>query len=248
MSDDQTRPSPQPAAREPHPGHQPDGRFARGHTLTLKHGAFSKQVRALLPEQAEILATLAEQRQAIDSDLGGPDAVGALSRDLVSRYLELSVIADYLGRQLVTTGPLTVKGAQRARSRRISASSTACIDLRWRSVLSAGRSRSIRWRRFVVPWRMRISGERSLPGSRRTFGSSTHRRPWCGQEPNCGAARVLLRVARVSSRARRVDLHQERCRSSRIAGKSAADAHVFCDPPLRQEPVGDTDATNLSNS
>jgi hypothetical protein len=91
------------------------GRFAGGNTAALKHGARSKQaMHGLLPEQAEALAALAERRQEIENDLGGPEALSALTRDAVTRYLELTLVADYLGRKLATEGPLTTKGKQRA--------------------------------------------------------------------------------------------------------------------------------------
>lgn len=108
-------PEAEPTSERPASGRRADGTFAPGNSASLRHGLFSRQVRgALLPEQAEVLAALAEKRTEIERDLGGADAVGALSRDLVSRYLELSVIADYLGQQLVIEGPLTTKGNQRA--------------------------------------------------------------------------------------------------------------------------------------
>jgi len=69
---------------------------------------------ALTPEQAEVLATLAERRAQIEQDLGGSETLSVLARDLAGRYLELCVVADYLGGKLVTQGPLTPKGHQRA--------------------------------------------------------------------------------------------------------------------------------------
>jgi hypothetical protein len=106
---------PAPKPETPASGRRADGTFAPGNTERLQHGLYSRQVRnALLPEQAEVLAALAEKRSAIERDLGGSEAVGALSRDLVDRYIELSVIADYLGQRLATEGPLTTKGRQRA--------------------------------------------------------------------------------------------------------------------------------------
>jgi hypothetical protein len=92
-----------------------DGRFQKGNTFSLKHGGFSEQVkRALLPEQAAILESLAEKRAEIERDLGGAETLSVLTRDLANRYLELCVVADYLGGKLVTEGPLTPKGNQRA--------------------------------------------------------------------------------------------------------------------------------------
>ena len=112
----ETPPIQQPAAREHRPGHDPtNGRFIAGNTDSLKHGAFSRQVRdALLPEQAEVLAALADKRAEIERDLGGTESLSTLARDMAGRYLELCVVADYLGHKLVTEGPLTPKGNQRA--------------------------------------------------------------------------------------------------------------------------------------
>jgi hypothetical protein len=109
-------PSPQPAARAPRPGHEAgSGRFTTGNREALKHGGFSEAVRrALLPEQAEALSALAEKRAELERDLGGADALSVVARDLATRYLELCVVADYLGGKLVTEGPLTAKGSQRA--------------------------------------------------------------------------------------------------------------------------------------
>jgi hypothetical protein len=91
------------------------GRFATGNLAALKHGGRSQQVqRGLLPDQAEALAALAEARSEIEGDLGGVDVLSRLTRDTVARYLELSLVAGYLADRLVTEGPLTGKGRQRA--------------------------------------------------------------------------------------------------------------------------------------
>jgi hypothetical protein len=94
-------------------GRKTDGTFARGNVAALRHGARSEQVKAAaLPEQIEVRAALAARRQEIEADLGGP--ISRLSADMVGRYIELSVVADYLGGRLVAEGPLTTKGHQRA--------------------------------------------------------------------------------------------------------------------------------------
>src|SRR5580765_2817739 len=95
----ETPPIGQPAARQLRPGHDgTNGRFVKGNTDSLKHGAFSQQVReALTPEQAEVLAVLADRRAEIERDLGGAENRSVLARDLANRYLELCTIADYLG-------------------------------------------------------------------------------------------------------------------------------------------------------
>ena len=112
----ETAPIQQPATRSPRDGHDgKNGRFLAGNRESLQHGAFSEQVRnALTPEQAEALAVLAEKRAEIERDLGGVENLSVLARDLASRYLELCTVADYLGGKLVTQGPLTPKGNQRA--------------------------------------------------------------------------------------------------------------------------------------
>ena len=111
MSDDQIPPSPEP----PTPGRTSRGTFAPGNAHALRHGLYSRQMReALLPEQAEARAALAEQRKAIEDDLGGADALSALTRDLVGRYVELRLVCEFLAHQLATVGPLTGKGRQRA--------------------------------------------------------------------------------------------------------------------------------------
>lgn len=105
----------EPSGELPAAGRLPNGTFAPGNTEALKHGARSVRVRAaLLPEQAEALAALAEHRVEIERDLGGVEQLSALTRDMVSRYLELRTVADYLGHRIVTEGPLTTKGRQRA--------------------------------------------------------------------------------------------------------------------------------------
>jgi hypothetical protein len=106
----------QPATSTPRHGHDgTNGRFIAGNRDSLKHGGFSQQVRnALTPEQVEVLAALAEKRAEIERDLGGSENLSVLARDLANRYLELCVVADYLGGKLVTQGPLTPRGHQRA--------------------------------------------------------------------------------------------------------------------------------------
>ncbi|MGE0361461.1 MAG: hypothetical protein AB7H93_12160 [Vicinamibacterales bacterium] len=99
----------------PRPGHAPGtGRFVRGNRDALTHGAYSRQVAGgLLPEQAELVAMLAEKREAIEQDLGGADALTELQRDLIERYTQLELIAHRLA-EVVVAAPLTAKGAKRA--------------------------------------------------------------------------------------------------------------------------------------
>ena len=65
-------------------------------------------------ETADALAALAEQRQEIERDRGGSDALARVYRDLVGRYVETSALADTLGQQLVSMGIVTSKGRPRS--------------------------------------------------------------------------------------------------------------------------------------
>ena len=53
-------------------------------------------------------------RASLLTDLGGEDTLSQLQIDLVDRYLELDVIATWLGGNLLAEGPLTAKGRSRA--------------------------------------------------------------------------------------------------------------------------------------
>jgi hypothetical protein len=78
----------------------------------LEHGGRSVEVRLALIDARR--AALAESRQAIFADLGGAENVGRLKADLVERYLETSLIAQWLGGNLLVDGVLTTKGRARA--------------------------------------------------------------------------------------------------------------------------------------
>jgi len=67
----------------------------------------------MLPEQAELVAQLDEKRAAIESDLGGAEALTELTRDLIARYVQLEMVASTLAANVVGA-PLTAKGARRA--------------------------------------------------------------------------------------------------------------------------------------
>jgi hypothetical protein len=111
MSNDHRQPSSEPAPS----GRRANGTFAPGNAQALRHGLYSRQVReALLPEQAEARAAIAEQRRAIEEDLGGAESLSAITRDLIGRYVELRLIADFLAHQLAAVGPLTGKGRTRS--------------------------------------------------------------------------------------------------------------------------------------
>lgn len=91
------------------------GAVLGGNTAAMRHGMRSAQARAgLLPEQAEALAALAAKRAEVEQDLGGTEQLSGLARDQVQRYLELSLVADYLGTKLAQEGPLSGKGRTRA--------------------------------------------------------------------------------------------------------------------------------------
>src|SRR5205809_8142211 len=93
---------PEPPFDSTNGGRNADGTFTRTNTAAMKHGVFSRQVReARLPEQAAILASLEAERAAIENDLGGPESLSVIARDLIVRYQELSLVADHLGRKLV---------------------------------------------------------------------------------------------------------------------------------------------------
>ena len=104
-------PSDEPSAS----GRNPDGTFAKGNVAALRHGLRSQQVRSgALPEQASERARLMEKRAAILTDLGGDTEVSQLQQDLIDRYLELDLVASWLGGNLIAQGPLTAKGRTRA--------------------------------------------------------------------------------------------------------------------------------------
>ena len=106
---------PPPCGDTPTSGRNPDGTFAPGNIAALTHGGRSAQVRAAqLPEQAGLRSELAEKRTRLLTDLGGEDKLSELQIDLVDRYLELDVVAQWLGGNLLSQGPLTAKGKSRA--------------------------------------------------------------------------------------------------------------------------------------
>jgi len=97
----------------------PDGdRCVLGHPRpgtpgpALTHGARSLQVRLAL--LAECRLALAERRNGILADLGGPEDLSVIRTDMVERYLETSLLAEWLGGNLLAEGALTAKGKARA--------------------------------------------------------------------------------------------------------------------------------------
>jgi hypothetical protein len=101
------------ALEEAASGRDGHGRFASGNLAALRHGQRSRQVAAAaLAEQAELRAALAEKRRAIHADLG--DRLNTIGEDLIDRYLELDVMASWLGDNVMKHGMLTGKGRTRA--------------------------------------------------------------------------------------------------------------------------------------
>lgn len=89
----------------------PDGQFAQGNTTALTTGARSpRSGPELFPQRA---ALLLEREQAILSDLGGEAQVSTTRRELVTRFVQASAIADSLADDFITHGVLTAKGRAR---------------------------------------------------------------------------------------------------------------------------------------
>jgi hypothetical protein len=93
-------------------GHDRRGRFTPGNAAAMTHGGRSVHVRRAL--LAEARAVLADRRNSIISDLGGPTELSTIRTDLVERYLETSLLAEWLGGNLLTEGAVTTKGRARA--------------------------------------------------------------------------------------------------------------------------------------
>jgi hypothetical protein len=85
---------------------QANGRFAAGHTISLKHGArSSRTISRLFAERA---APLREREQQIVADLGGD--VSAVTHELIGRFVQTSAVADSLSAHLVHHGVVTSAG------------------------------------------------------------------------------------------------------------------------------------------
>jgi hypothetical protein len=111
-------PTPEPVCRCGAEWHQDGDRCVHGHPRpgtpgpALTHGARSLQVRLAL--LAECRAALSERRNGILADLGGRDDLSIIRTDMVERYLETSLLAEWLGGNLLAEGALTAKGKARA--------------------------------------------------------------------------------------------------------------------------------------
>jgi hypothetical protein len=91
------------------------GRFRPGHSVTLKHGRYSERAQtALLPEQDTLRRELAQLRDELIADLGGPERVGVVMGQAAESYLRLWTLAETLWAGIEKHGPLTPKGRQRA--------------------------------------------------------------------------------------------------------------------------------------
>ena len=113
ITDQGTVPSPDHQPSGKRPGHDRRGRFTRGNTASLKHGRWSAAAaKALLPEQAEVLASLAQHATAIFADLGGEEELSTFEKDLVRRYQQLDAIAEFNAVRM-----LSARAAQRREAR-----------------------------------------------------------------------------------------------------------------------------------
>jgi hypothetical protein len=130
------------AAGEPnqdlHPGgRDPKGRWSAGNEGHLTHGLFSKRMQLMLMQTREALGM---ERGQIEIDLGGADQLSAISRGLISRYVEAAAIATALGTRLMTEGAATNKG----RTRPILSAYFAAVDRQLRIGLALGLQRRAR--------------------------------------------------------------------------------------------------------
>ena len=103
---------PAPNAQPSATGRDRLGRATARNTLRMTHGARSVQRRLAQIEARR--GGLAPERAAILADLGGPENVSNIKARLVDRYLETSLIAEWLGGNLLLDGVLTTKGKTRA--------------------------------------------------------------------------------------------------------------------------------------
>ncbi len=89
-----------------------NGRFAPGNRARLKHGRRSQRAAAeLFREHAQ---PLREREAEILRDLGGEAGASAVRRELVTRFVQASAIADSLAANIVIGGVSTAKGRTRA--------------------------------------------------------------------------------------------------------------------------------------
>lgn len=92
-----------------------ESRFGPGNVAALRTGVSSAQVRAgRLPDQADARAMLEEARAAIEADLGGPEAMSAVAKRVLARFIELDFLASHLWEDILRRGVMSPKGSQRA--------------------------------------------------------------------------------------------------------------------------------------
>jgi hypothetical protein len=105
----------------------------RGHWTDGTHSA---QVRRQLLD-GPTAAALAEQRQQVETDLGGTESLTRIQLDLVGRYVEVSALASWLAGNLVAEGALTTRG----RARQALAAYLSILDRQHRLALALGLER-----------------------------------------------------------------------------------------------------------
>jgi hypothetical protein len=92
--------------------HDQRGRFTLANTAALTHGGTSKQLRALIVETPAAREALDQKRAAIRADLG--EDTTTIRDDLITRYVELDVLAAWLAQNLVENGVISGRGRTRA--------------------------------------------------------------------------------------------------------------------------------------
>jgi hypothetical protein len=112
-------PGTEQAPEAPLEGRDPrTGRFARGHTVTLKHGRDSARVarrEVMVAGQRLFAETAAAARAELEAELGAGRPLGTLQKGLIRRYLEVDACASFLAhRMMAEGGPLTAKGSTRS--------------------------------------------------------------------------------------------------------------------------------------
>ena len=78
----------------------------------LTHGSRSVYLRLALIEEHR--AQLEERRSAILADLGGAANTGVIKTDVAERYLETTLMLEWLGGNLLVNGVMSAKGSTRA--------------------------------------------------------------------------------------------------------------------------------------
>jgi hypothetical protein len=96
-------------------GRDAQGRFAVGHPgPRLRSGTRSRLIRQGQWPDRDVRDVLRERQDAILTDLGGADETSTVKRTLVSRFVEASALAEWLGDNILSNGVMTTKGRTRA--------------------------------------------------------------------------------------------------------------------------------------